>query len=162
MTVNEVMEKMIVASNGSFHDINHFLKVWAYARNIGMGEKLDDETQRTLEMAAIVHDISCPSLRAKYGNADGKKQEEVSSPMIMEFFADTDVEKSMVDRIDYMIAHHHTYTDVDGIDLQILLEADFLVNAQEMNIKKDAIEEMMKNVFKTETGIRYLKELFLI
>ena len=41
MTVNEVMEKMIVASQGSFHDINHFLKVWAYARNIGMGEKLD-------------------------------------------------------------------------------------------------------------------------
>ena len=26
MTVNEVMEKMIVASNGSFHDINHFLR----------------------------------------------------------------------------------------------------------------------------------------
>ena len=162
MTVNEVMEKMIVASQGSFHDINHFLKVWAYARNIGMGEKLDDETQKTLEMSAIVHDISCPSLRAKYGNADGKKQEEVSSPMIKEFFADTDVEKSVADRIDYMIAHHHTYTDVDGIDLQILLEADFLVNAQEMSIKKDAIEEMMKNVFKTDTGIRYLKELFLI
>ena len=162
MTVNEVMEKMIVASQGSFHDINHFLKVWAYVRNIGMGEKLDDETQRTLEMAAIVHDISCPSLREKYGNADGKKQEEESSPMIKEFFADTDVEKSVADRIDYMIAHHHTYTDVDGIDLQILLEADFLVNAQEMSIKKDAIEEMMKNVFKTDTGIRYLKELFLI
>ena len=82
--------------------------------------------------------------------------------MIKEFFADTDVEKSVADRIDYMIAHHHTYTDVDGIDLQILLEADFLVNAQEMSIKKDAIEEMMKNVFKTDTGIRYLKELFLI
>lgn len=162
MTVNKVMEKMIVASQGSFHDINHFLKVWAYARNIGMGEKLDEDTQKTLEIAAIVHDISCPSLREKYGNADGKKQEEVSSPMIKEFFADTDVKKSVADRIDYMIAHHHTYTDVDGIDLQILLEADFLVNAQEMNIKKDAIEEMMKNVFKTETGIRYLKELFLI
>ncbi len=89
MTVNEVMEKMIVASQGSFHDINHFLKVWAYARNIGMGEKLDEDTQKTLEMSAIVHDISCPSLREKYGNADGKKQEEVSSPMIREFFADT-------------------------------------------------------------------------
>ena len=49
MTVNEVMEKMIVASQGSFHDINHFLKVWAYARNIGMGEKLDEDTQKTLE-----------------------------------------------------------------------------------------------------------------
>ena len=162
MTVNEVMEKMIVISHGSFRDINHFLKVWAYARNIGIGENLDKNTQKTLETAAIVHDISCPSLRAKYGSADGKKQEEVSSPMIKEFFAGTDLHTDVVDRIDYMIAHHHTYTDVDGIDLQILLEADFLVNAQEMGIKKDAIEEMMKNVFKTDTGIRYLKELFLI
>ena len=65
MTVNEVMEKMIVISHGSFRDINHFLKVWAYARNIGMGEKLDEDTQKTLEMSAIVHDISCPSLREK-------------------------------------------------------------------------------------------------
>ena len=158
MTVNEVMEKMIV----SFRDIDHFLKVWAYARNIGIGENLDENTQKTLETAAIVHDISCPSLRAKYGSADGKKQEEVSSPMIKEFFAGTDLHTDVVDRIDYMIAHHHTYTDVDGIDLQILLEADFLVNAEEMNLSRSSIEDVMKNIFKTETGIRYLKELFLI
>lgn len=67
----------------------------------------------------------------------------------------------MVDRIDFMIAHHHTYADIDGIDLQILLEADFLVNADEMKLKKEAVEEMMRKVFKTETGIRYLKALFL-
>ena len=108
-----------------------------------------------------MHDISCPSLREKYGEADGKKQEEVSSPMIGKFFEDTDISKSMLDRIDFMIAHHHTYTDIDGIDLQILLEADFLVNADEMKLKKEAIEEMMRKVFKTETGIRYLKSLFL-
>lgn len=162
MTVNEVMEKMIAKSRGSFHDINHFLKVWAYARNIGMAEKLDEDTQNTLEMAAIVHDISCPSLRKMYGSADGKKQEEVSSPMIKKFFADTDVQAGVADRIEYIISHHHTYTNVDGIDLQILLEADFLVNAEEMNLKKSSIEEMMKNVFKTETGIRYLKNLFLL
>ena len=160
MTVSEVMEKMIRESKGSFRDINHFLKVWGYARNIGKGENLDDNTQKTLEIAAIVHDISCPSLREKYGEADGKKQEEVSSPMIIKFFEDTDISKSMLDRIDFMIAHHHTYTDIDGIDLQILLEADFLVNADEMKLKKEAIEEMMRKVFKTETGIRYLKALF--
>jgi HD superfamily hydrolase len=80
--------------------------------------------------------------------------------MIGKFFEDTDISKSMLDRIDFMIAHHHTYTDIDGIDLQILLEADFLVNADEMKLKKEAIEEMMRKVFKTETGIRYLKALF--
>ena len=29
------------------------------------------------------------------------------------------------------MTHHHTYTGVDGIDYQILLEADYLVNADE-------------------------------
>jgi len=82
--------------------------------------------------------------------------------MIKEFFAGTDLHTDVVDRIDYMIAHHHTYTDVDGIDLQILLEADFLVNAEEMNLSRSSIEDVMKNIFKAETGIRYLKELFLI
>ena len=85
----------------------------------------------------------------------------MSSPMIRKFFEGSDISKSMVDRIDFMIAHHHTYTDIEGIDLQILLEADFLVNADEMKLKKEAIEEMMRKVFKTETGIRYLKALFL-
>ena len=96
MNVSEVMEKMIKESKGSFRDINHFLKVWGYARNIGKGENLDDNTQKTLEIAAIVHDISCPSLREKYGEADGKKQEEVSSPMIRKFFEGSDISKSMI------------------------------------------------------------------
>ena len=60
MTVSEVMEKMIKESKGSFRDINHFLKVWGYARNIGKGENLDDNTQKTLEIAAIF-----PALRSE-------------------------------------------------------------------------------------------------
>ena len=37
--------------------VNHFLKVYAYARTIGEGEGLDELTQQILETAAIVHDI---------------------------------------------------------------------------------------------------------
>lgn len=36
-----------------------------------------------------------------------------------------------IDRICYLVGHHHTYVNVDGIDYRILLEADFLVNAYE-------------------------------
>ena len=35
MTVAEAMKKMILFSNGNQHDINHFLKVHAYALTIG-------------------------------------------------------------------------------------------------------------------------------
>ena len=61
----------------------------------------------------------------------------------------------------YLVGHHHTYKDVDGLDYQILLEADFLVNGDESNLTKEAIEKMKKNVFKTKTGIKYLETLFL-
>ena len=56
--------------------------------------------------------------------------------------------------------HHHTYKDVDGLDYQILLEADFLVNGDESNLTKEAIEKMKKNVFKTKTGIELLNHIF--
>ena len=47
------------------------------------------------------------------------------------FFDGLPVECSDVERISWLVAHHHTYTNIDGPDHQILLEADFLVNAGE-------------------------------
>ena len=76
MIVSNAIEKMIDFYQGSQHDINHFLKVWSYARNIGLMEGLDDHSQEVLELTAVVHDISCPLCREKYGNANGKKQEK--------------------------------------------------------------------------------------
>ena len=75
MTVAEAMKKMILLSNGNRHDINHFLKVHAYAAAIGACESLPEDTLKALELAAIVHDIACPLCREKYGNTNGKFQE---------------------------------------------------------------------------------------
>ena len=68
MTISELTAKMIAFSEGDFHDISHFLKVWAYAKTIGELEELDAETQFVLESSAIVHDIACPLCREKYGS----------------------------------------------------------------------------------------------
>ena len=75
MTVAEAMKKMILFSNGNQHDINHFLKVHAYAATIGACEGLPEDTLQTLELAAIVHDIACPLCREKYGNTNGNYQQ---------------------------------------------------------------------------------------
>ena len=75
MTVAEAMQKMILLSNGNQHDINHFLKVHAYAATIGACEGLPEDTLQTLELAAIVHDIACPLCREKYGNTNGNYQQ---------------------------------------------------------------------------------------
>ena len=73
MTPSTAAAHMIAFYRGDLHDINHFLKVWTFARIIGEQEQLDPHTQLLLELTAIVHDIACPLCRQKYGSADGKK-----------------------------------------------------------------------------------------
>ena len=80
MNISQIMEKMIAFSNGNLHDMNHFMCVWTYAKTIGELEGLDRKTQETLEIAAITHDIACPLCREKYGNTNGKRQEEEGGP----------------------------------------------------------------------------------
>ena len=45
MTVAEVVKKMVEYSKGDLHDINHFMKVYAYAKTIVEGENLSPEQQ---------------------------------------------------------------------------------------------------------------------
>ena len=161
MLVTIAIQKMIEFSEGNIHDIDHFLKVWALAKTIGEAEGLEPETQEILELAAVVHDIACPLCRVKYGNTNGKHQEEESAPLVEEFFSKLSVGTLNVERIKWLVEHHHTYTNVDGMDYQILLEADFLVNAGESGYSKEAIENACENIFCTATGIRLLKSMYL-
>ena len=87
ITVSEAIIRMISDCSGNQHDICHFMKVWAYARTIGETEGLDEKTQKTLEFAAIVHDIACPALRKEHGSAPGSLQEEYGPSLVREFFA---------------------------------------------------------------------------
>ncbi len=160
MKISDAIEKMIDFYNGNLHDINHFLKVWAFAKNIGEQEGLDTRTQETLELAAVVHDISCPLCREKYGDTNGKHQELESLPLVEAFFAGEDCNAD-VKRISWLVSHHHTYTDVDGMDYRILLEADFLVNAGESEYSKSTIENAKKQFFRTAAGLRLLDSIYM-
>ena len=160
MLIAAAIEKMIDFYEGNIHDIDHFLKVWALAKTIGEAERLDKKTQELLEIAAVVHDIACPLCRVKYGNANGKHQEEESAALIEEFFSDSDLPKEFVDRVSYIVSHHHTITGIDGIDYQIMIEADYLVNADESNFSGNNVRNMLEKVFKTETGKFLLQSMY--
>lgn len=99
MLIASATQKMIEFYRGSCHDINHFLKVWAFAKTIGELEGLDRHTQTVLELTAVVHDIACPLCREKYGNTDGKNQERESPPLVEEFFRELPVAREDVARI---------------------------------------------------------------
>lgn len=152
---------MIEFYDGNLHDIEHFLKVWSMAKTIGELEELDIRTQMILELAAVVHDISCPVCREKYGNTNGKNQELESPPLVEAFFEGLALSRADIERISWLVAHHHTYTNVDGPDHQILLEADYLVNAGESGYSKNAVENAKAHVFRTAAGTRLLGSIYL-
>ena len=129
--VARILEEMLRFSAGNLHDIDHLIRVWTYARTIGELEGLDGATQFVLEVAAITHDIACPLCREKYGNTNGKNQEREGALLVRDFLADAGMTAGQVDRVAYLVAHHHTYSGVDGADYQILLEADYIANACE-------------------------------
>ena len=161
MTISEITKKMIDYSKGNRHDINHFMKVHAYAKTIGECEGLDENTQTVLEIAAIVHDIACPLCREKYGNTNGKYQEQEGPALVIAFLKDSGLSKEMVSRIAYLVGHHHTFHDIDGLDYQILVEADYIVNADESQYSRENAENTLKQIFRTQTGSEILKSMYL-
>ena len=160
-TVAEIARRMIEEARGNLHDIAHFMKVYAYAGTIGHLEKLDSDTQETLEIAALLHDIACPLCREKYGSATGKRQEAEGQPLARALLQDLGVEDAIIDRVVFLVGHHHTYTNIDNIDHQILLEADFLVNAEESELTKMAIQNAKTKLFKTKSGTAILDAIYL-
>ncbi len=157
----EMIVKMADFYKGNLSDVNHFLKVYSFAETLGILEKLDKNTQDTLEIAAIVHDIACPLCREKHGCTAGHYQELESETLLRAFLAEYSLPSNILERVIYLVCHHHTYDGVDGIDWQLLLEADFLVNAGEMALDRASIGSFKEKVFKTESGKQLLDSIYL-
>ena len=160
MKIAEFMEKMIVFSKENMHDIDHVMKVWAYAKTIGELENIDDETQYILEIAALTHDIACPLCREKYGNTNGKYQEEEGAWLVTDFLADMGLTSVQIERVAYLVGHHHTFQRIDGLDYQILIEADFIVNAAESAYSKENIANFAETIMRTNSAKRITAEVF--
>lgn len=162
MSISGIIQKMIDFYDGNLHDIDHFLKVWSYAKLIGEQEGIDSETQRVLEVAAVVHDIACPLCRRKYGQADGRHQELEGGALAIEFLQGSSLSETEIARVAYLVAHHHTVDAIDGIDYQILIEADYIVNAGESAYSAASIIRFDREYVKTETAHALLRSIFKI
>jgi predicted metal-dependent HD superfamily phosphohydrolase len=151
---------MIHLYSGDSRRIQHFCKVHSYAKLIGELEKLDEETQFILEAAALTHDIGIHTCEEKYGDCNGKLQEKEGPALAKKLLAELGFSETVSERVQYLIAHHHTYSGIDGLDYQILVEADFLVNLHEDSVSKDAVKTAYENIFKTDAGRKICREMF--
>ena len=157
---DKVFGRMCCFYRGDPRRIQHFVKVHSFAAYIGRAEGLDAQTQETLEVAALVHDIGIKPAEKKYGSAAGKFQELEGPAEARRLLAGTEMRPEAVERVCLLVSRHHTYTDVLGIDHRILLEADFLVNCFEDNVRPDAARAFREQVFRTKTGTQLLTTMF--
>lgn len=157
---NELIMKMTEYYSGEPHRIQHFMKVFAYARMMGELEGLDSKEQEILETAAIVHDIGIRVSEEKYGDCSGKHQEELGPDVAREMLGSLGYAGHVIDRVCYLVGHHHTYTDINGMDYQILVEADFLVNMFENENNNGPARVTLEKIFKTESGSMLCRMMF--
>ncbi len=141
--------------------VQHFLKVYAFCQVIGRQEGIPAPVQQILETAAIVHDIGIrPSLK-KYGSSAGAYQQIEGPAEAEKMLEELHYPAQMIERVSYLVGHHHTYQDIRGLDYQILVEADFLVNMFEEHMDAEQIRGVREKIFRTRTGKDLLDQMFL-
>ena len=155
-----LLNKMIAYYAGDAKRIQHFLKVYSFASLLGTLESLPKEEQYLLEVTAILHDIGIERSEEKYGSSAGKYQEIEGPAISREMLHGLGYDSALIDRVSYLIAHHHTYENIDGLDYQILVEADFLVNAYEDNLSAKAVDSFKQKVFRTKSGTALLQQIY--
>lgn len=159
-SIEKVIAAAIAYDAGDVKRIQHFLKVHAFAHLIGLEEGLGAHTQLVLETAAVVHDTGIHKAEEVYGVNTGKYQEELGPAEADALLTQLDWPRDVIQRVKYLVGHHHTYTGVDGIDYQILLEADFLVNLFEDGEPPAAQRHVYETVFRTEAGKHLCRQQF--
>ena len=158
--IDRLAQAMMELFRGDAEQIQHFVKVYTYAGWIAKWEGLDGETCERIAAAALTHDIGIKPAREKYGSSAGALQEQEGPAVAEPMLKGIGFEPEMIERICYLIGHHHTYTEIDGIDYQILVEADFLVNFQEGNQPVSAIRQVCETLFRTTAGKQMLCEIY--
>ena len=158
--IDTLSRKMFAFNAGDAKRIQHLMKVHRFAQLIGRMEGLDEHTQTVLECAALVHDIGIRPAEAKYGSCTGKLQEQEGPAYARPMLEELGLDPADVDRICYLVGHHHTYTGIDGADYQILVEADFLVNLYEDGVGPEGIRHARDAIFRTKAGLALCNEIY--
>lgn len=143
--------------------INHALNVLNYAESIMAGEKVNERERRVVIISALLHDVGIKIAEQKYNSAAGKYQEIEGPPIVREIMGRYHEVGDMIERVTYIIGGHHTPSKNNGLDFQIIWEADLLVNIEEEGLDNDVekLRSIIAKNFQTTTGIRIAKERYL-
>ncbi len=148
--------------SGDAKRCHHLIKVAGIARHIAQAEGISGEELLLIEAAGLVHDCGIVPVELKYGkgNCTGKIQEQEGPRVGKQILRECGFEEKMAERICHIIGHHHSYDRIDGIDFQILVEADMLVMFLERTMEQESIKESVLRIFRTNAGIALSRKMF--
>ena len=158
--INKLYRKMTAYDKEDPKRIQHFVKVHSFAKLIGEEEGMDENALEVLEAAALVHDIGIKPAMEQYGKCDGKLQEKLGPKEAEKMLGELGFSQEVTKRVCFLVGHHHTYTHIEGMDYQILVEADFLVNFYEDKMNTETIRTTVENIFRTKTGKEIAENMY--
>ena len=136
--------------------IDHALRVTRFAEEIMAGEGITEPFATTVvTLTGVFHDVGIPVAIAKHGTGAGPFQEREGEPVARELLSELGVRRDIAERVAYIVGKHHTKEAVDGLDFQVIWEADALVNIPNGWGKKDygcSFTELVDANFRTNTG----------
>lgn len=157
---NRVMDAMVSYFGHDVRRINHALKVHAFALLIACHEVEEIRVREVIGITALLHDIGIHEAERKYQSTAGNYQQIEGPPVAREILTGLKAPADIIERVCFITGNHHTYTKIDGLDFQSLVEADFLVNIFEDGMQPDAIESVRQKIFKTTAGRSLLERMY--
>ncbi len=112
-----------------FRRITHALEVLKYAERIMEDQKNADP--EIVIASALLHDAGIKPSEERFGYNDGKTQEEYGPPVARELLRSIDFDEGKITKVCEIIGNHHSPSRYDYVELQILKEADRIVNRME-------------------------------
>ena len=156
---NHVLNEMICYFRTDTFLINHTLKVYGFTCSIAEEESVSEEREIIVRLAALLHDIGVPEAVRKHQSAAGNYQ-ELEGPSVAKQILGERYPNDTIERVLYLVGNHHSYSKIHGMDFQILVEADFLVNLDETKSTWDEAQRVGEKYFKTHTGGNLLRWMY--
>jgi len=159
--IAQVLSEMTRILKHDRAQVEHAMKVYVYASIIGDLEGLQGDQLRALRAAAILNDIVLPECLDREGEWNGELQRRYGEPMVREVLARLGYDR-YADQVAYLVGRSHHFLEEmhENLGLQILIEANFLVNLSDGTCTEKP-EDVYNRYFATATGRAMMKDLFL-
>ncbi len=159
--IAQVLSEMTRILKHDRAQVEHAMKVYVYASVIGDLEGLKGDQLRSLRAAAILNGIVLPECLDREGEWNDELQQRYGEPMVREVLSRLGYDR-YANRVAYLVGHSRNYFEEmqDQPDLQILIEANFLVNLSDGTCTESP-QDVYNRYFATASGRAMMKDLFL-